>query len=1211
MSFPSNKYENDFIPSRVQNDHPSYLFRRYLVVLLLFAMTSLTVLHGQEFRGTLRGQITDPTGAVVSDAAITATGPSQKYTAKSGADGTFTIPFVQPATYSVAIEAKGFKTEVRQGVIVDINAKVDMSTALQMGSTTETVTVQAEGLVGLNTQDASGGTIMDPDKVQNLPLNGRQAYMLLSLTPGAQFTQTQFGSSGYSGTRGWDESNAYSINGQNGSFNQFSLDGAPVSQQNGGGSGTWNISPNIDAIDEFKVMTNTYDAQYGRFAGGTVNTILKSGTRQFHGTAFEFWRNSVLDANTFDLNQSGTKRPFHNEHQFGGTIGGPVWKDKLLFFGSFEGWREVLPGGVLGSVPAPDMYPDSNGNVNLTGYLAARGRAGIYDPATVHCNVPGQSPCAEYARDQFPDNTIPANRITPIALKIMKLFPAANLPGYINNYTFGGSNTYRYNQPMVRIDYNFSDATKVAGTFAWWSGQEYRNSNGFSGAAIHGDINNYRSSLTQSIDLTHTFNGNLFGDIRVSFNRAWNRDPDGSISAGLATLTAADLGLTMPSIPTTTHNYAPEINIEDYATLGGNTGDPSVFETYDLSPSMTQVIKRHTLHYGVQLMLFHDIPNGVGQPNGVFGFGTGYTWQYPNNGNSTGASVADLLLGYPDNGSVQDNSSTYESYKDYAAYVQDDWKVSHNLTFNLGLRWETETSPVDRNNHLAAGLCLTCQNPISGQIAYPAGNTLPNGASIANPMLGTAQFETSHLTPYANTFGTFQPKAGFSLALNKNLVVRGGWGLGTALGIELGGASPWQQSTGYNGQANSATWEPTEYFRNGNPYPNGYTPQQGSSLGALTFVGDGLGIDQRDRKIPVVQQYSFGIQGQLPLQIVGDLEWVGAHTIDLRTSRQLEGLSKADVAMGLQDAGYLDQQVTNPFYGVLPSTVGLGQNPTVSAKTLMVPYPQFNGNLYIYTHADGYSNYNSMIAKAEKRMSNSGALSKGLSFLGSFTWAKLMSATGYLNNGGEWQVDDKPSYHLDGGSGTPQWSLSFSGLYGLPIGRGALIDSNAHGLVGQLINDWQLEWIFQNRSGTAIGIPTGDIYNCGAYNVISKHKSWSSYVNNSQDSCWSHTPEYFIYKFDGTQTTVRSPWAQQTQLAMEKKFDLKDQLKLQFKAEAFNATNTPIFGGPDMGSPEDAPTRVTSVVNPNQPGAWRGYGTIGSTQQNFPRQFQLSLKLLF
>ena len=421
--------------------------------------------------------------------------------ATTGENGGFTIPFVSPATYQVTISAKGFKSEVRPGILIDINTRINLNVALQVGAASQSVTVQADSGLTLNTEDASGGTIMDPEKIQQLPLNGRQSYMLLSLVPGTQFTQTQFGATGYSGTRGWDESNAYSINGQSGSFNQFTLDGAPVSQQNGGGSGTWNIAPNIDAIEEFKVMTNTYDAQYGRYAGGTVSTILKSGTRQYHGTMYDFWRNSVLDANTFTLNQQQAAKPFHNQHQFGGTVGGPAipHHNNLFFFFSFDGWREVLPGGVVASVPTADMFPDAFGNVNLKGYQDAKGDGELYDPATVHCEVPGQNPCEKYVRDPFPGGgyEIPANRINPVAVKIMSLYPKPNRPGYFNNYVYNGSSTYRFNQPMARVDYTINDSTRLSDTFAWWSGKEFRLSNGYPGAVANGNINNYRSSLME------------------------------------------------------------------------------------------------------------------------------------------------------------------------------------------------------------------------------------------------------------------------------------------------------------------------------------------------------------------------------------------------------------------------------------------------------------------------------------------------------------------------------------------------------------------------------------------------------------------------------------------------------------------------------------------------------------------------------------------
>lgn len=1174
------------------------------IFLVLLVMTISA--SAQDYRGVLYGQVKDASGALIPDAVVTATGPAQTYTGKSIRNGEFAIPFVQPGRYSVSVEANGFKTEVQQDVFVDISQKSNLNFVLQVGAPAETVTVVADA-AGLNAGDASGGTVIDPEKVQNLPLNGRQVYMLLSLTPGVKFTTTQFGAGGgNSGTRGWDETNAYSISGQQGAYNQFLLGGAPISQQNGGGAGTWNISPSIDAIEQVKVMTATYDAQYGRTGGGAINIVLKSGTPHFHGTVFDFWRNSVLDANVYQANQIGSPRPYHNQHQYGGTVGGPFLKKNAYFFFSFEGWREVLPAAVLTSVPTADLYPDANGNVNLSSYLAAVSKTGIYDPLTTTCNASGAC-----TRTQFANNTIPASRISAIGLNILKLFPLPNRAGYQNNYVFNGKDRYRYNMPIVRVDYNFSDKTRLYGEFAWWSGLEYRNNSGLSGPAVTGNINNYRSSLTQVLDLTHTFTSTLVSDVRVSFNRAWNRGPNGAVSAGLATLSAADLGLTMPQIPTTTRQWAPQINLGDgFPGVIGNTGDPSIFETYDLGPSITQTIRKHNLHYGGEVSLYHDISGGVGQPNGNFSFSTGFTQQDPFNGKQDGSVIASLLLGYPSGGSVQDTLPPYESYKYYAAFIQDDWKAKSNLTLNIGLRWDTETSPVERHNHLLAGVCLTCVNPLTTQITYPAGNVLPNGAPIAKPLLGAVQFSSSSLPAYENTLGVFQPKFGFSYAVNRNVLVRGGWALGKAIGIELGGASAWNQTTNYNSSADGGL-HPALDFRNGTPFPSGFTPVLGDSLGAATLVGNGLSIDQRGRKVPLVQQYTFGFQAALPGQVTAELGFLGSHTIDLRAPRQLNGLSAADFQKGHDDPNYLNQQVANPFYGVLPKTVGLGQNPTVQAKTLMVPYPIYNGNLFVFTDPRGYSNYNSMIAKLEKRLSGGGALSKGLSFLSSFTWSKLMSGNGYLNNNGAGLVDANPDYVIDGSDRS--WVLAFSGLYGLPIGRGGLIAKDAHGLLGVALNDWQLDWIFTNNAGTPVNYPNNDIYSCGAYNPVSARKTWSSYINNSQAAvkCFSKFPQYTAVTTLPRTAAVRNPWAQQTQLGLEKKFPITEAVKLQFKVEAFNATNTPIFGGPNTGNPEGALARNQSVADANQPGAWSGYGTISSTQQNFPRQLQLSLKLAF
>lgn len=282
----------------------------------------------------------------------------------------------------------------------------------------------------------------------------------------------------------------------------------------------------------------------------------------------------------------------------------------------------------------------------------------------------------------------------------MKLWPKPNVAGntFSNNFISVDPRSYRYNQPIGRIDHDFSDATRFYGMFAWWSGRENRNTSGLPGGIAQGNINNYRSAPTQVLDLTHIFRPTLFADVRLSYNRSYKVNYDGAVAAGLDPgLTAESLGLSMPLIPTTSNRYAPEINMANRCTANiiGNTVQPLTFETYDLSPSMTEVVGRHTLHYGAEFMLFHDQPTSVGQPNGQFTFATQFTSQDPYNNVGDGDGIAALLLGLPNSGSVDYFDSAYESYNYYAGYAQDDWKVRHNLTLNPGLRWETETSPKD------------------------------------------------------------------------------------------------------------------------------------------------------------------------------------------------------------------------------------------------------------------------------------------------------------------------------------------------------------------------------------------------------------------------------------------------------------------------------------------------------------------------------------
>ena len=305
-------------------------------------------LSAQDFRATLSGQVTDPSHAAIPGANVKATNLNNNAVkeAKTNIGGFYTLPYLDPGDYAVEVTAAGFQSVKRDSVTLRVADKVSLPFELTVGQMTQVFTVTAQQEV-LDTGTADRGLVFDPIKTQEYPLNGRQTYMLMALTPGVVFTQEQFGASGFSGTRGWDVNSSYKINGARTGENLFLLNGAPISDN----GGSWQLAPNVEAVQEFKVMTNTYDSSYGRFGGGVVNTTLRSGGNHWHGDVFEFWRNRILDANTFQNNAQGLNKGYHNQHQFGGVVGGPVRKDKDFVFVSFEGWQEVVPFPALSSTP--------------------------------------------------------------------------------------------------------------------------------------------------------------------------------------------------------------------------------------------------------------------------------------------------------------------------------------------------------------------------------------------------------------------------------------------------------------------------------------------------------------------------------------------------------------------------------------------------------------------------------------------------------------------------------------------------------------------------------------------------------------------------------------------------------------------------------------------------------------------------------------------
>lgn len=1172
----------------------------------------------QEFRSTLTGQITDPSGAVVPGARVQAVNrdTQQAYSTVTTAGGTYFIPYVLPGTYKVTVTAQGFNTKAQDNVLLQAGKSAGLNFVMKLGTQSQTVEVTGAPPL-LETANGSGGTVLTQRQLENLPLNGRQVYTLVGTTPGSQFLQTQFGAKGYSGTRAWDVSNNYTLGGGVQGYQQFTLDGSNITMQAHGSQGTWEMAPNVDALQEVNVMTTTYDARYGRTGGGTVNMVSKSGTNEYHGDLYEYLENGALNANNFENNLNGIPRQNLHQHQFGGTFGGPVKKDKIFFFGSYEQYFENIPFTTVTSVPPAYLRPNGGGvDFTQTGYT-------VYDPLTTVCNSPGGTigncPNNNYSRTPFPNDTIPANRINPIGAAVVNLYPLPNTGsgGLQNNFTANVPDQYRYWQPMARVDYDTSDKTRLYSMFAFQHGTEFRNSSGFPSPAENGNINQMRQSLVATQDATHIFSPTLLADFKLSFSRYIQVAPGGDLSS---TVTPESIGLNMPKVPTTTLNLLPIFNNQNgayYPQVVGNSIGTDVFTTTTFDNDWTKTLSKHTIHFGGEIAEFqYGNPDSVGSPNGVFHFDSRNTQYNPLQRNTLsgindGFIVGDMLLGDPYEGNVDFNDTTFQGFSFWSLYVQDDWKVTRRLTLNIGLRYDVQLGLRERYNRLNRGMCFTCVNPISNDPTYQA-NLASDAPALRAAGLDPASLATVYggLTfpgkengkdAYDTDWSNIQPRLGFAYALNPKTVIRGGYGIFYTVGLEGGSDIGFSIPTPYISSINGGV-TPTDYFASGNPFPTGVQTPPGSSLGLLTALGNGASIDFPGRRIPRSQQFSFGFQRELPGQMVLDARYVGNYTDRLRVFVWDNGtatLQQENAAIA--NPSLFNAQVPNPYYGVpgIPQSSTCGSNPTISRVTLLLPLSQYCNLIGQYNDPLGNQNYNGLEVKLNKR------LSAGLDFQLSYTFSKTMGATGYQNG---WPYQDQSlKYEVAGSDRTH--ILTVDGDWQLPVGKGRKFLSNAGGVLNALVGGWSTNFIVSAQTGTPTGLNTGYYYNCNHSYTPNGGPTLNNYLYNDYSNgnplgCWSTIPQYGLMNLPDRIATLRNPSIVNLDFSIHKDFAITERYRLQLRGEAQNLTNTVLFPGPDN-NPSDGPPTLQSN------GTYTGFGTVNLYQQNFPRIVQLAAKFIF
>ena len=1166
-------------------------FRTLLPVFCIFAAAS----GAQDFRATLSGRVTDGSGSAIPQAKVTVT---QKSTAQAtviltNQEGYYTAPYLQPGVYSVEVSANGFNKALRDDITLLTADKVELPFQLAIGNVNETVTVHAAAET-IQTADASGGQNFDSLQASEYALNGRQVYMLMDLTPGVLFTNEQFGQSGFSGTRGWDVTDKYVMSGGVQGSNSFSINGAPVSI-----TGQWQVAPNMEAVQEFKVQVNTYDASIARTGGGSVNTTLKSGGNAWHGSAFDFMRNNRLDANYTQNNRAGQPLGKHITHQFGGTVGGPVRKGKDFIFASFEGFRELLPSPVTASTPPMDLRDGQH----FTKY-----GMNVFDPLTGHACVAGVdvTTCrSTYIRSPFPGNVIPLNRMSAIGLKMISYYPAPNVPNlasnvYTQNLVLSNNEAkFGYNQPIVRWDRQINDNNRFNAVFTYQKGYSLRNTTGVPYPADGGDINQARTDYNIITDYTRILSPSAVLDVRASFGRYNQTLPCGEIGA----IHAKDLGMTgTVNAPRDPSDFPPYVAVDQFTSLFCNPNPIfkwTVDNQYNLVPTLTKVAGDSTLKFGLDMVYAARADAGTGYANGNFSFNRYGTQQYPLSSinNKDGSGIADLMLGIPGTGFVDYNDTYYRTWPYFGFFVQDDWKIRRNLTINLGLRYDVQLPLVERWNRENSGFAFNSVNPDSAAslaawntdaAAYNANNPKYPYPTAPTALVGGKTFiQPDSRRIYATDWQDIQPRIGIAWQFLPNTVLRTGAGIFHRTASQNGYSDGFSLQTAYQRSINGDITPSaglTGAYSLENLFPNGLQVPAGSSLGLLTNVGNAVSFDGRQRLIPRTFQYSFGLQRQLPMQVLLDASYVGSYTNHdtLTSTYNLDALPYNIFTQCTADNSLCDRTVNNPFYGVLPATASLGSGKTVAAKSLMVPYPLFNSGVSIATNPWAHYRYDSLQLKAVKRFT--GDRNKGGAFTAVFGYAfsKNFQDANFLN-----VYDARPVHELVPYD-KPQ-NVTLSGVWDLPFGRNRHFLAAAHRLTDAAIGGWSMHYVYTYRSGNPInGIDA--VNSCGTLLLDDQTKQhWFA----NDPACYKNRANYTLRV-----APDRYPWLRQmdntnVNLAMAKTFTATERVRVSFRAEAFNLLNHPLYGAPS--------TSITSAT----------FGQLPADQQNFPRIVQASARILF
>jgi hypothetical protein len=1107
----------------------------------------------QRDMGTILGTVTDATGAIVPGAQITITEDATGITnvVQTDASGNYIRPLLKPGSYTVSVESSGFKKGVQTGIVLASASRVQANFNLELGQVTETIEVTAQP-PALQTETTVMGGTLENRQTSELPLGGQRRFSFLARTVPAVYP-AEAGARDEAG--GGFSANGVRSNGQN----NFLLNGVDnnVNVIDFINQTAYVIGPSVEAIGEMQILTNGYNAEYGRAAGGVVNVTIKSGTNDIHGTIFEFLQNDNLNANTWQANKNKQPKGAYIQNQFGAAVGGPLIKDRTFWFADFQGTR-ISDGSLNNTLTIPNAaFKGGNFSSLLSGASLGTDKAGnpvmagaIYNPFT------GSTIDGTLVREPFANNQIPTSMFDPAAKKLIDQYPnpnqntSARRPG--SNFFTQRASSRDTDQWDVRVDHRISDNDSLFGSISWITEAKFQTPTLPGDLDAAGFLGETEDNLSRNAMLSYT---RIWSPTFITESRAaYSRLVTTRTQANSQKNTFKELGIGGLDPFTVNNGGLMLINLTDYSGVGGAEWLPTqeYNNVWDFVQNVSWNKGSHAFKFGAEYrpvgFPFFQVPS----PRGQMTFHRSITRQV--GFADTGDAVATWLLGTPGFARIT-TQNFISSYRDaYSFYAQDDWKVSSRLTLNIGLRYEI-TSPIGEKFGRQAHLDIFGIEHDRPTLVIPEGKDQdtplsPNFATTFPGIDVERGIASQYLIGWDKT--NWAPRIGIAYELRPGTVIRTGYGIFYGAEENEGGnpnrgeQPPFNQEVQFNQSTEFIPNPVIDRFSNGFPVDSFTRPATINFRSVYT-----------NRRWPLVHKWNFNVQRDIGWNTVLEVAYIGSK--GQRLTQNYEG----------------NRQVHDPR-----PNIPVGPRRPVQAV----------GNVGIQaTNSFGRSTYNAMTAKLEKRFSDS------VQFLTSYTWGHALTDVGSPLSEGPGNRNVHISEEYAHASFDVRHRFVMSGLWELPFFK------NTSGLVRTVAGGWQLNGILTLQTGNYMNIGTSQaVCSCPGTTRPDPVSGKDPYLAPSA----GRTPDQW-FDLSAFQNPAPGTWGalgnfsnigpptRTLDLSLFKDFRISERYKVQFRVESLNLTNTPQF---------------------TRPGATQGnsdFGIINGTRANTNRNYQFALRFMF